>query len=195
MNNSNRKEFSEIMLAMGEIYDKTLTKALVEMYFDDLSGFTIDQISGASKKHRLNQANGQFFPRPADIARNIDGQQQTSEDRATLAWMEVEQAIGRVGAYGTLNLEDKQALMAVKHMGSWQQLCHTDRDKLGFKRQEFIKNYQALENTPLEALPSSLAGIEDLHNQRLGDDNPADDLLKKLELREAKKLNNLNNGE
>ncbi len=184
MNDSNKKEFSEIMLAMGEIYDKTLTKTLMAMYFDDLSGFTIDQISGAFKKHRLNQVNGHFFPKPADIVRNIDGGQQSTEDRAMLAWMAVEQAIGRVGAYGTLELEDKQALMAIKNMGTWQQLCHTDRDKLGFKRQEFIKNYQALENTAIEHLPQRLHGIEDLNNQRLGVDNSAEDLLKQLEERE-----------
>lgn len=189
MNDSNKKEFSEIMLAMGEIYNKTLTKTLMGIYFDDLSNFSIDQILKSLKKHRLDPKQGQFFPKPADIMRNIDGERQTSEDRAMLAWMEVEQAIGRVGAYGSLNLEDKQALMAVKHMGSWQQLCHTDRDKLGFKRQEFIANYKALENTPLEALPNSLAGIEELSNQRLGEDNPADDLLKQLEERETKKLN------
>lgn len=183
-----QERFKTILAGVCEIYSKRISSQLIQMYWQSLKPITIDQFDSAVQKHMLDTSNGQFFPKPADIMRNIDGQQQSTEDRAMLAWMAVEQAISRVGAYGSLNLEDKQALMAVKHMGSWQQLCHTDRDKLGFKRQEFMANYKALENTPIEALPISLAGIEELSNQRLGEDNPADDLLKDLESRKTKLL-------
>lgn len=189
MKSIDQERFKIILAGVCEIYSKDITPQLTQMYWQALKPITIDQFDSAAQKHMLDPKCGQFFPKPADIMRNIEGEQQTAEDRAMLAWMAVERAISRVGAYGTLNIEDKQALMAVKHMGTWQDLCHTDRDKMGFKRQEFMKNYQALENTAIEHLPQSLHGIEDLNNQRLGVDNPAEDLLKQLERRESNDKN------
>jgi len=188
MNDSSKKEFSEIMLATGEIYNKTLTKTLMAMYFDDLKSFTIEQVSESLRKHRLDPKSGQYFPKPADIVRNINGASISKEDRALVAWMAVEAAIASVGSYGTLKLEDKQAMMAVKAIGSWQQLCATDRDKLAFKRQEFIANYRALENTPVEMLPESLPGIAELENQRNAKGGVASDLLLQLKKRNSTKV-------
>lgn len=193
MESIDQERFKIILAGVCEIYSKRISPQLIQMYWQSLKPVTIDQFDSAVQKHMLDPKNGRFFPIPADIMRNIDGQQQTTEDRAMLAWMEVERSISRIGAYGSINLEDKQALMAIKNMGSWQQLCHTDRDKLGFKRQEFMANYKALENTPIESLPNSLAGIEELSNQRLGVDSPADNLLKQLEERETNKINQLEN--
>jgi len=183
MDDSNKKDFATIFYTTGELYDKAISKELLLMYFNVLIKFDVEQIRKAVEKHLLDPKHGTFFPKPADIVRNIDGENRTSENRAMIAWMEIERAMSRYGAYGTLELDDKQALMAVKSMGSWQHLCHTDRDKLGFKRQEFIKNYEALENTPVEMLPQSLSGIEELHNQRVAIDNPVDNLMVELEKR------------
>lgn len=183
MNDSNKREFSEILLAMGEIYNKTVSKTLLRMYFDDLLSFSIEDVRKSFKKHRLDPKSGAFFPKPADIVRNIDGEQLSLDDRGNVAWMQIERAISSVGAYGSLALEDKQALAAVKAMGSWQQLCHTDRDKMAFKKSEFMANFKSLEHTATENLPDKLLGIEDLKNQRLGVDNQADNLMRQLENR------------
>jgi hypothetical protein len=80
--------------------------------------------------------------------------------------------MANVGSYGNLELDDKQALAAVKSLGGWKSLCHTTRDKMGFKQQEFIKMYQAFENTPPELLPKSLLGIDDLSKNRLNFSKP-----------------------
>ena len=156
------------------------------MYFNILINYSIDQVNQGLSKHVLDPKHGTFFPKPADIVRNIDGASISTEDRALTAWMAVEVAIGSVGSYGTLKLEDKQAMMSIKAIGSWQQLCATDRDKLAFKRQEFIANYKALENTPVEMLPESLPGIAELENQRKSVGGPASELLKQLEYRKNK---------
>lgn len=187
MNNQDKIAFAELMTGIGEAYNKEVSKNLMSIYFDSLINFSIEDVKKSFSRHLVDPKHGTFFPKPADIVRNIDGEQRTSENRAMIAWMEIERCMSRFGAYGTLELDDKQALMAVKAMGSWQHLCHTDREKLGFKRQEFIKNYEALENTPIEMLPQKMLGIEDLHNQRVGVDNSAENLLKQLEDRESKK--------
>lgn len=188
MNDLDKKEFSQVMTATGEMYDKSISTSLMRMYFDALKNLTVDQVKEGLSRHSLDLKSGQFFPKPADIVRNIDGASISTEDRALTAWMAVEAAISSVGSYGTLKLGDKQAMMAVKAIGSWQQLCATDREKLAFKRQEFIANYKALESTPVEMLPESLPGIAELENQRKAVGGPASDLLKSLEGRKAKQI-------
>jgi hypothetical protein len=187
MNDLDKKEFAQLMTGIGEVYSKDITKTLLVIYFDSLKGFSINDVKDALSKHAIDSKHGTFFPKPADIVRNIDGASISTEDRAMTAWMAVEAAIGSVGSYGTLKLQDKQAMMAIKAIGSWQQLCATDRDKLAFKRQEFIANYRALENTPVEMLPESLAGIAELANQRREKGGEASNLLIELEKREGKK--------
>ena len=183
MDNSNKKEFAQTLSAVGEMYDKKISTNLMKMYFDSLIDYSIGDVKSGLSKHSLDPKHGTFFPKPADIVRNIAGQQQTPTDRALIAWMEIEKRISSVGSYGTLKIEDKQAMMAVKAIGSWQQLCATDRDKLAFKRQEFIANYNALENTPVEMLPESLLGIADRENHKAIENNNVTSLLKRLEER------------
>ena len=187
MNDNDKRKFHEIMTGTGEAYGKEITKPLLTIYFSALGDYTIDQVSQSINKHLVDTRNGQYFPKPADIVRNIAGASISTEDRAMAAWMAVEAAISSVGSYGTLKLEDKQAMMAVKAIGSWQQLCATDRDKMAFKRQEFIANYRALENTPIEMLPDSLAGIAELANQRREKDVEVTNLMVELAKREGGK--------
>lgn len=185
--NNFKEDLKIVFTGLCETYDKVVTPSLFMIYLDSLNGFSISDIKTAVKKHLLDPKHGSFFPKPADIVRNIDGERRSLEDKGNIAWMEIERAIARVGAYGTLEMDDKQALMAIKAMGSWQQLCHTSRDNLAWKKKEFIENYKALEHTPVEMLPHSLLGIEDLANQRKGLDNPADKLLEQLAEREKAK--------
>ena len=187
MNNKDKFKFHELMTGIGEAYGKEITKPLLTIYFSSLANYTIVQVSESINKHLVDTKSGQYFPKPADIVRNISGASISAEDRALTAWMAVEAAISSVGSYGTLKLKDKQAMMAVKAIGSWQQLCATDREKLAFKRQEFMANYKALENTPIEMLPDSLAGIAELANQRNKSVGEASKLLIELEKREADK--------
>jgi len=185
MDSSNKKEFAQTISAVGEMYDKKISTSLMRMYFESLIDYSIDNIKKGLSNHSLDPKHGTFFPKPADIVRNIDGGRQTQEDRAMIAWMEIEAAVSRVGAYGVLDIEDKKALLAVKNMGSWKQLCHTDRDKMSFKRQEFVKNYNALSNTPVENLPKNLLGIGEFNNQKALTNDQPEKLLKQLEERKS----------
>ena len=91
--------------------------------------------------------------------RHLRTAQISSEDKATLAWGQVIREIRCTGSYGTLKLDDKQALAAVKALGSWQQLCGSSENDMTWKKKEFIAIYETYEKTPVELLPSSLPGI------------------------------------
>ena len=162
MQEQDKAAFRDMMMAAGEVYGREITKPLLQMYFAALYQYGMAQTHGAMMAHMQNPDSGQFFPKPADLIRQISGtskqQESAIEDKASIAWACIERDIRRIGSYGTLKLDDKQALAAVKAIGGWQSLCQTETSKMEWKRKEFIRMYETFERTPLDALPASLPG-------------------------------------
>lgn len=173
MINSDKQQFHQLMLGVGETYGKKITEPLMDIYFNSLQGYEIDDVTKAFSAHLVCAKHGTFFPKPADLVRIMDIGQPSTEERAELVWMTIEKKISSIGAYGTLKLDDLQALAAVKSLGSWRDLCHTDIDKLQWKRKEFIAAYANFENTPIEALPHHLAGMIEADRTKKASDKPA----------------------
>lgn len=166
MQEQDKSAFRDMMMAAGEVYGREITKPLLQMYFAALAHVGIEQVQAAMMAHMQNPDSGQFFPKPADLIKQMTGttkqQDAAIEDKAAIAWACIERDIRRIGSYGTLKLDDKQALATVKAMGGWQSICQTETSKMEWKRKEFIRMYEAFERTPLEALPSSLPGRVEL---------------------------------
>lgn len=162
MKEQDKSAFRDMMMAAGEVYGREITKPLLQMYFAALAQVGIEKVQAAMMAHMQNPDSGQFFPKPADIIKQMTGttkqQDAAIEDKAAIAWACIERDIRRIGSYGTLKLEDKQALATVKAMGGWQSICQTETSKMEWKRKEFIRMYETFERMPLEALPSSLPG-------------------------------------
>lgn len=170
MIDQDKDSFTEMMMAASEVYGKEITIPMIRMYFAALGPASIEQVQAAMMAHLQNPDSGQFFPKPADLIKQMTGttkqQEAAIEDRASLAWACIERDIRRIGSYGTLKLDDKQAMAAVKAMGGWQSICQTEISKMEWKRKEFIRMYETFERTPLEALPSSLPGRIELSEAR-----------------------------
>lgn len=163
MQEADKNNFKELMTGLGELYTKKIEKPLLRIYFNALEDLTIDEVSAAISMHiKSGDASSSFFPKPGDLIRQLQGtgkqQEQLVEDKAEMAWACIERDIRRIGSYGTLKLDDKQALAAVKSMGGWQSLCMSTYDQLVWKKKEFVRTYECFERTPLEALPASLPG-------------------------------------
>jgi hypothetical protein len=162
MQEQDKAAFRDMMMAAGEVYGREITKPLLQMHFAALSHASIEQVQSAMMSHIQNPDSGQFFPKPADLIRQMTGttkqQESVIEDRAAIAWACIERDIRRIGSYGTLKLDDKQAMAAVKAMGGWQSICQTETSKMEWKRKEFVRMYETFERMPLEALPNSLPG-------------------------------------
>lgn len=162
MQDQDKATFRDMMMAAGEVYGREITKPLLQMYFAALAPASMEQVQAAMMAHMQNPDSGQFFPKPADLIKQMTGttkqQDAAIEDRAAVAWACIERDIRRIGSYGTLKLDDKQALATVKAMGGWQSICQTEISKMEWKRKEFILMYETFERMPLEALPSSLPG-------------------------------------
>lgn len=170
MLDQDKGRFREMMMAAGEVYGREITKPLLQMYFAALASLSIEQTQAAMMAHMRNPDNGQFFPKPADLLRGVTGtsKQQAAaiEDRASIAWACIERDIRRIGSYGTLKLDDKQALATVKAIGGWRELCMCEESKMEWKRKEFIRMYETFERTPIELLPASLPGLIELSEHK-----------------------------
>lgn len=166
MKNEDKRAFFDLMMAAGEVYGREVTQPMAAIYFSALANVSIEQVQEAMMAHMQNPDSGQFFPKPADLIKQMTGttkqQDAAIEDLAAIAWACIERDIRRIGSYGTLKLDDKQALATVKAMGGWQSICQTETSKMEWKRKEFIRMYETFERMPLEALPSSLPGRVEL---------------------------------
>jgi hypothetical protein len=167
MNDQDKNKFKEILTMISENDNQIFSQTKIKLWWEIFKEYSVEDFSAAVFKNIKDPESGKYPTKIAHITANLTCGERSQEDRATVAWMQIEAAIRRVGAYGDLELEDKQALVAVKNMCSWQELCHTNVDKLAFRRNEFIANYKALENTDVKYL-EKLEGIESLENQRVG---------------------------
>ena len=158
MIDADKVDFKMLMVGIGELYNKEITKPLMKIYFSALTNYSLDQVRGGIDAHTLDTKHGSFFPKPADIVRHLQASEISAEDKALLAWGQVIREIRKVGSYGSLKLDDKQAVAAVKSLGSWSQLCNSSEQEMTWKKKEFLSVYETYEKTPVELLPSSLPG-------------------------------------
>lgn len=159
--------FRTRLMAAGELYDKKVSPALLDMYWQALRGLSLDEFSQGMNAHAVDPKHGTFWPKPADIVRGIQASMPSTEDKAQLAWSQIMGEISRVGAYGALQIEDAQAMAAVEAMGGWPSICATHTDKMEWKRKEFFSVYATYERTPIDQLPAKLPGRIEIQNHKL----------------------------
>lgn len=81
MNHSNKIEFRELIDGLCEAYGKDKMSAMgVRIYFDALVRFDIEQIMTAASGHLNDTKHGTFFPKVADIVRQIEGGEVTTDE-------------------------------------------------------------------------------------------------------------------
>ena len=167
MIDADKKAFAELMIGIGEMYNKEVSKSLMSLYFNSLKGLNIDDVKDGVNSHITDSKYGSFFPKPADILRKSQSRATSIQDRALLAWSEVSNAIIRTGSYGSPEFSDPITNAAIRQLGSWIDLCKTESDKMTWKQKEFIEMFCLFENTPLEALPEHVKGRIDLQYKSL----------------------------
>ncbi|WP_172565565.1 DUF6475 domain-containing protein [Vibrio navarrensis] len=165
MTNQERHEFAELLAATLSVYQKELTPALLEVYWDDLCVFDISAIKQALSMHRRNPDNGQFAPKPADIVRLLGG---TSKDRAILAWNKAKKAIGSVGGHSSVVFDDPLIHAVLSDMGGWIAFCQGSEESLSLRQRDFENRYRTYLFSPPDSYPKVLSGISDTENLASG---------------------------
>ena len=173
MNDSDKRQFQEIVLATAELYSTAkkieVTPIMLKLFFSSLKQFTVERVSYGFEQHLSDPIDGKFFPKPANIIKHLQVKELTAEEKAELGWAQIERSIRTTGSWGKLELDDKQALAALKAFSSWKELCAMDASKLTWAKKEFISMYSTYEHTPIDMLPSSLPGrIELVEHKKKG---------------------------
>lgn len=170
MTENDGNKFKELITAINVTYGEEFTQPQTLLWWNMFKSYPIEAFEQAVYQHMADPDQGMFSPKPANIMKFITGttkqNEQALEDKAELSWHVIEGEIRRIGSYGSLKMEDKQALAAVQALGGWKHLCTLTNDQMVWAHKEFISVYQNYERTPVEALPDKLPGRVALENHK-----------------------------
>lgn len=167
MNDTDKPKFAVLMFGCGEYYGKTLSKGVVELYWQSLKTHSIDEVQSAVAQHMNDPDSGQFMPKVADIKRHLTGGKHT---QAMQAWSKVERALRRTGPWESVCFDDPIIHRVLQDMGGWIQICKTPTDKdLEFRMHEFNKRYQGyVLQGGVSEFPRYMVGMAEASNTEHG---------------------------
>ncbi len=159
------QDFALMLATIAELYGKSLSKHLSDVYWNLLEPYSLSELRIALKAHLRNPNGGQFFPKPADLIRHLEG---GSGTKALQAWTLVERAIRQIGTYQSLAFEDPLIHAVIEDMGGWVKLCAISLKELPFCSLEFQKRYEGLVHKPPHRYPPYLPGVIECENSTKG---------------------------
>jgi hypothetical protein len=154
-------QFVTIWTQASELYNKAPSDGALDLIFNALQRFDLEQIKQGLTAHINDPKHGDFAPKPADIVRHIEGD---GDSRALAAWSAVDRAIRTVGPYESVVFDDPRTMAAVDDMGGWIKLCEVTEKELQFKGNEFVKRFMGYLSRPPEQFPAKLLGMTEAAN-------------------------------
>lgn len=145
------------MSALSEIHNRELSETLTEVYWKVLEPFSDEEAVGAINRAILTC---KFFPKPAEIVELLT---QKTEDRAALAWIEVEKAVRHIGNYQSVKFGDSVIHSCLEAMGGWYKVSEWSEDEMKWKRKEFEGLYKIMEKQKKH--PVYLPGLMEIENR------------------------------
>ena len=152
----NRNNFSKFITIISEMFEKTLSKIITEVYWKALEPFSDEQCEKAFNEIVLSS---RFFPKPVDIIEAIQGAQ---GNKSVIAWIKVIKAVRRIGAYQSVKFDDPVIHSVIEVMGGWPALCSGSADEEKWKQKEFERFYLTMFN--LDNHAKYLLGIVEKEN-------------------------------
>ncbi len=135
-----KAEFCKLLTGLAELYGKSVSSTLLEIYWRSIEKYSIQEINCAISIHISNPDVGQFMPKPADLVRWIEGKH---EDKAFLAWAKVLNAMRVVGMYESIIFDDPVIHAVIDKLGGWIKFCQTLDKNLHYLAEDFKRSYLA----------------------------------------------------
>lgn len=142
---TDRKRLVQTLVGVHAFYDKELTEFAIRVWEDALDGVPIASAEAAFRRHLSDTKRGQFMPKPADILRQLKGDEQ---DRALIAWGQVLTAARSGGGMPDACQATREALQA---MGGMSVICRANESENGFLQKRFLElfsTYSRRDETP-----------------------------------------------
>lgn len=152
---SDRKDFADLIAGVYAYHGKTVSPAVIAMYWRGCQRWSLEQVRKAIDRLTMDAEAGRFVPKIGDITRVLDG---TSTDRAQLAWGRVLEAASSVGAYTDVAFDDPAIHATVEDLGGWVKVCRTDTKDLGYLQHRFCESYRAYAGRGQFGYPAVLNG-------------------------------------
>lgn len=165
MNDIEKSQFAKSMAAIGEIYGREISEIMVGIYWNALKNYAMPDVQRAFQGHTRDTDSGQFFPKPADLIRHIEG---NKDGKALLAWSKVYRAIGSYGRRNSVVFDDPVIHAVITEMGGWVELAGVTEDEVPFRAKEFEKRYRSALITGVSHCEQILIGMDDAHNMLSG---------------------------
>lgn len=134
MQEVDKREFAEVWGAAWAMHGKSVSPQLLSIAFEALRAYSIEEVRIGLTRHIQSPDTGQFFPKPADVIKHIDG---NSGSRAMVAWNTVDKAVRQVGAWTSVMFDDALIHRVISDMGGWVELCKVDDREYPFKQKGF----------------------------------------------------------
>lgn len=156
----NKDGFMEMMAGLGELFDKSMSPALVGIYWGALQKYTDEEVRAAFTTAGLTC---RWFPKPVELIELIDG---NPEDRIALAWTQLRDACESVGAYSTVSFDDPGLIAVIEDWGGWQEVCHLPYEDWQYRQKQFRAIYRANMRSPRAR--KTFIGAHDASNAEAG---------------------------
>ena len=132
MNKSDFIEFKKGMMMLAEVYRVEVNQSQMSIYWDALAVLSIDELLLSIRKHISDTDQGQWFPKPANLLKQVHG------NEAQNAWAALCDELNRggtdIGPKTILTIATVGGLYSVRRMTTYQ---------LSHYRQQFVANYCA----------------------------------------------------
>lgn len=139
MNQDDLRPFIAEIGRMAEVYRQEVSEAVIALYADVLGAYSLEDCLQAMRHHLRDPERGQFFPKPADLVRVIEGE---AETRALRAWTRAELAVWDVGQYQSVDFADPVLHRVIADMGGWPEFCAWPDEDRPYRRREFLSRYR-----------------------------------------------------
>lgn len=168
MTEADKPRFMRALGALAEVYGDSLSEARYALYFMALSRFAIQALESAIGS-LVAEPGRKFMPRPGEIVEAIEG---LPQDRALAAWVRIERAAGTAGPYASVDFGDPIIHAMIVRSGGWVEVANWFRDydakDLGYRRHQFVQEYQVAERMAGEAIDHLPGIFETQNNATLG---------------------------
>lgn len=171
-----KANIARIVIGLAEYYDKTLNANQLEMYVEDLSVLTEDQLSSAVKLYSTNPENV-FFPLPSKLLAIIKPPMNEKDEAQEVSNL-IMSCVLKCGYTNPETAKQKMGDLAwqvVQQFGGWKHLCETcTNENEGMLRAQIrglaesvSKRARRGEIGVIPALPSSSIEIKQLVNSTM----------------------------
>lgn len=130
----------QLLKAFFEVHKIEVTKGSLQMWIAALADLSEQDIALAIMRFNRECTD---YPTPARL-RGYSTAVPKDEERAEFCWTEIRRAIGSLGSYESVQLDDPVGTAALREIGGWVSICDTEPDEMKWRKREFVAAYKRI---------------------------------------------------